>query len=286
MANSAEKIIEANGIDLCTQAFGNPADPAILLIHGASASMLWWEEALCERIASGGRYVIRFDNRDTGRSVSYPPGRPGYTLADMADDAIGILTALGIDRAHLVGRSMAGGIALLAAERYPDRVASLTLVSTSPGGPDLPPMSKEFTDYVDAGGPDPADPAAVVEFIVGLLRIYAGGSPHYDEAGVRALAARDVARTRDLASCLTNHFVIDFGALTGLRLDEITIRTLVVHGAQDPVFPLAHGEALCRLLPQAELLIMPRTGHELPPSLWDTVVPALLHHTSQTSAPH
>jgi pimeloyl-ACP methyl ester carboxylesterase len=103
-----ERIIEANGVPLCVETTGDPGDPAVLLIHGASASLLWWDRELCERIAGGGRFVIRYDSRDTGRSVSYPPGRPGYRLTDLADDAIGILDALGVHRAHLVGRSMGG----------------------------------------------------------------------------------------------------------------------------------------------------------------------------------
>jgi pimeloyl-ACP methyl ester carboxylesterase len=233
------------------ETFGDAADPAILLIHGASASMLWWEQELCERIAAGGRYVIRFDNRDTGRSVSYPPGRPEYSLADMADDAVGILDALGVGRAHFVGRSMAGGIVTLAAMHHPDRVASLTLVTTTTGGAGLAPMSEEVISYSSSGGPDPSDPAAVVEFIVGLTRVYSGGSPYYDESAMRALAERDLARTANIASCLTNHFLIDFSE--SVRFDDIQAPTLVVHGDSDPVFPLGHGEALRAAIPGADL---------------------------------
>jgi pimeloyl-ACP methyl ester carboxylesterase len=279
--SNGERILVANGVDLCVETFGDASDPAILLIHGASASMLWWEEELCERIAASGRYVIRFDNRDTGRSVSYPAGRPEYTLRDMADDAVGILDALGIGRAHLVGRSMAGAIATLAAMHHPSRVASLALVTTTPGGTDLPPMSEEVIRYTASGGPDPSDPAAVVEFIVGLMSVYSG-SPYYDEAAVRALAERDVARSGNIASCLTNHFVIDVGEPAGDGLGEIAAPTLVVHGELDPVFPLAHGRALQQRIPGAELLIMERAGHELPPPVWDVFVPALVRHTADT----
>src|SRR6185503_1434582 len=173
-------------------------------------SMLWWEEALCGRIAAGGRYVIRCDNRDTGRSSAWPPGRPGYGIGDMAGDAIGILDALGVTRAHVVGRSMAGAIAPLVAARDPGRVASLTLVSTTPGDPGLSPMADAVVRYTAGPGPDPTDPAAVVAFIVGLMRAYAGGSPHFDEAATRALAERDVARTASIASCLANHFLVAF----------------------------------------------------------------------------
>jgi pimeloyl-ACP methyl ester carboxylesterase len=278
--SNGEQIIQANGVDLCVETFGDPANPAILLIHGASASMLWWEEALCARIATAGRYVIRFDNRDTGRSVSYPPGRPEYSLADMADDAVGILDTLDIDRAHLVGRSMAGGIVTIAALGHPDRVASLTLISTTSGGDDLPPVSEEVTTYGGSGGPDPDDSVAVVEFIVGLTRVYAGGSPYYDENAMRSLVERDLARTRNVASCLTNHFVIDLGSPTGRGLDEIDTPTLVVHGELDPVFPLGHGRALQRQIPGAELLILEKTGHDVPPPVWNVFVPKLVQHTA------
>jgi pimeloyl-ACP methyl ester carboxylesterase len=278
--SNGEVIIEANGVDLCVETFGDAAEPAILLIHGACASMLWWEEELCERIAAGGRYVIRFDNRDTGRSVSYPPGRPEYSLRDMVDDAVGILDALGIDRAHFVGRSMAGAIVTLAAQHHADRVASLSLVSTTPGGAGLPPMSEEFTRYVGSGGPDPSDSAAVVEFVVGLMQVYSGGSPYYDERAMRTVAEQDVARARNIASCLTNHFVIDTGEPIGRRRIEFDAPTLVVHGERDPVFPLGHGQALQKQIPGAELLILERTGHELPPPLWGLFVRALIKHTS------
>ncbi len=275
---SGERIIEANGVDLCVETFGAAADPAILLIHGASASMLWWEEELCERIAAAGRYVIRFDNRDTGRSVSYPPGRPGYSLRDMVDDAAGILDTLGVGRAHFVGRSMAGAIAAAAAMRYAGRTASLTLVCTTPGGAGLPPMSAEFIRYTSSGNPDASDRPAVVEFVVGLMKEYSGGSPYYDEHAMRSLAERDVARTANIASCLTNHFVIDFDE--EVRFGEIHAPTLVVHGERDPVFPLPHGQALQQQIPGAELLIMDRAGHELPPPLWDVFVPKMVEHTS------
>ncbi len=275
---NGEKLIEANGVDLCVETFGDAADPAILLIHGASASMLWWEQELCERIAAAGRHVIRFDNRDTGRSVSYPPGQPEYTLRDMADDAVGILDALGIGRAHFVGRSMAGAIAILAAQHHPGRVASLTLVCTTPGGAGLPPMSEQFIRYTSSGGPDPSDPAAVVEFIVGLMKAYSGPSPYYDQTAIRALAEQDVARTASIASCLTNHFVIDTSGT--IELSQIHAPTLIVHGGRDPVFPLGHGQALQKEIPGATLLIMDEAGHELPPPVWDLFVPALAKHTA------
>ncbi|MFC4946858.1 alpha/beta fold hydrolase [Pseudonocardia sp. GCM10023141] len=268
--------MDVNGVEICVETFGAVTDPAVLLVHGASASMLWWEDELCARVAAAGRYVIRFDNRDTGRSVSYPPGHPGYTLRDLTDDAVGVLDALGIERAHLVGRSMAGAIVAQAAVCHSQRVASLTIVSSTPGGADLPGMSAEFLGYVGGPGPDPTDRSAVVDFIVGLMRVYSG-SPHFDEAAMRELAVRDVDRTVDIAACLTNHFVMDFGAPLDIGL--VAVPTLVVHGDRDPVFPLPHGEALRAAIPGADLLVLAGTGHELPPPVWDVFVPRLIGHT-------
>lgn len=275
----SERIVEANGVPLCVDTFGDPADPAILLIHGACASLLWWDRDLCERLAAGGRYVIRYDNRDTGRSISYPPGRPGYTLRDLADDAIGLLDVLGIERAHVVGRSMSGAIALILGVDHPDRVASLTFVSTTTGDDGLPPMTPDFL-AATADPPDPADRPAVVRFIVGLMRAYAGGSPHFDEPTTRAVAEHDVARTANLAAALTHHFLLDMSGPVAGGFADLTAPALVVHGDRDPVWPLPHGRALQAAIPGAELLVLPDTGHELPRPLHDRIVAALLRHTA------
>ncbi len=143
----AERTIEANGVQLCAEPFGDTAHPPILLIMGIGASMPWWEEDFCRMLAAGGRYVIRYDHRDTGRSVTYEPGRPGYTGTDLTADAVGVLDGFGISAAHLVGVSAGGGIAQEVALDSADRVLSLTLISTSPvtsGGRDLPPPTAEF----------------------------------------------------------------------------------------------------------------------------------------------
>src|SRR3954447_10682956 len=126
-----ERLVEANGVELCTEPFGDSADSPILLVMGIGASMLWWEEGFCRMLADGGRCVIRYDHRDTGRSVTDPPGRPGYMGADLTADAVGVLDAYGIAAAHLVGVSAGGAIAQELALYCPDRVRSLTLVSTS-----------------------------------------------------------------------------------------------------------------------------------------------------------
>jgi pimeloyl-ACP methyl ester carboxylesterase len=276
--SNGERLVAVNGVELCVETFGAPTHPAILFIDGAGASMLWWGTGLCERLAGQNRFVIRYDHRDTGRSASWPPGRPDYSFTDLTGDALGILDVLGIGRAHVVCRSWAGGIGLIAAVDHPERVASLTLVSTSTGEPGLPPPAPSLAAQTPAS-PDPSDRAAVEDYLVAIARVYAGGSPHFDETATRALVERDVARTRDLAASLTNHYAIDFDGPAGGGFANIDVPTLVVHGDRDPVFPLPHAEALRDTIRGAELLVLPDVGHELPRPVWDVFVAALIRHT-------
>jgi pimeloyl-ACP methyl ester carboxylesterase len=278
---NVERIVRANGVDLCLQTFGDPTDPAIFLLMGASASMVWWEDDFCERLAAGSRLLVRHDTRGTGRSIAYEPDAPAYTLRDLAGDAVGLLDALGLARAHLVGFSTGGAVAQLVALEHPERVASLTLISTSPGGPDLPAMSEQYLARIEAAVvPDWSDRAAVVNYVVELWRAGASGSRPFDEGATRELAGRDVDRSVSIASSMTNHFVDDGGVPRRARLGEIGAPTLVIHGAEDPVFPLDHGRALAKEIPGARLLTLEQTGHELPRATWGTVVPAILRHTS------
>jgi pimeloyl-ACP methyl ester carboxylesterase len=275
-SSRGEQLLQVNGVELGVETYGDPADPAILLVAGGSASMLWWDAELCERIAAGGRYVVRYDHRDTGRSTSYPPGEPGYSYADLALDALGLLDALGIERVHLVCQSMFGGIGLIAGVDHPDRVASLTFVSTSTGEPGLPPPTGFAGMPAD---PDPDDPASVVDHVLGWAKWGAGGSPYFDEPATRALVERDVARARSYRSTLVNHDVIASEEPSREGIGDIAAPTLVVHGDHDPLLPLPHGEALRDAIPGAELLVLEGAGHDLPRPLWDVFVPALLRHT-------
>jgi pimeloyl-ACP methyl ester carboxylesterase len=268
------------------QTFGEAAAPAILLIAGAASSMDWWDEDLCKRLAAGPRLVIRYDLRDTGQSVSYPAGAPGYNGGDLVADAVGILDELGIARAHAVGISMGGGIAQALALDYPARVASLTLLSTSPGGPGLPPMSEELASHFDKPAPPPdwSDREAVIDYIVEDARPYAG-SHGLDEERVRALATTIVDRTRNIEAGYTNHFLLEGGEPLRPRLGKIAAPTLVVHGTKDPLFPYAHAEALAAEIPGARLMPLAGVGHEMPPPpTWDELVAAILDHTRPRKA--
>ncbi|WP_433262859.1 alpha/beta fold hydrolase [Actinosynnema sp. CS-041913] len=279
-----EQILRANGVDLCVETFGSSDDPAVLLIMGSTGSMDLWEDDFCARLAAHGRFVIRYDHRDTGRSVAYPPGEPGYTFPDLTADAVGVLDALDVDRAHVVGISMGGGIAQLLTLEHPDRVLTLTLMATGPAGPgdpSLPPMDPALLAHFAAGGtpePDWTSRDAVVDYLVAANRPFQGPRP-VDEAAARTLAGRVFDRSPHLASS-GNHFKMSVGESWRARLGEIKAPTLVVHGDVDPLMPLRHGEALVAEIPGAQLLVLPDTGHEFPAGVWDLFIERWVRHTA------
>ena len=280
------RIVEANGIDLCVETFGDPADPAILLIHGAGSTMLSWDAGLCARLAAGSRFVVRYDSRGAGRSEPHGPGMPPYSIRDLVADAVGLLDALGVQQTHILGMSLGGGIAQLLALDHPDRVASVILASTTPGGPghgqpDLPgPAEGLFAD--EPPEPDWSDRDAVIGYLVEAERPYAARSRPYDEAAMRVLAGRVFDHSADLERSLTSPVELDMGDPWRERLGEVGVPALVIHGTEDPLFPLAHGRTLADELPGAELLVLEQTGHEyFPPVTWEVVLPALLRHTAR-----
>jgi len=291
----SEEMVQANGVRLYAESFGEPDDPALLLIGN---SMLEWDAQLCERLAAGGRRVVRYDLRDTGRSATVDPAKPAYTFRDLAADAAALLDALGLESAHLAGRGPGGWIAQLLALDHPGRVRTLTLVGTrptSPGkaDPDLPDHDPEMMTALFSGPqPDWTDRASVADAAVGAGRAYAG-SGGFDEQAARRQAEAAFDRT---ASALPDG--VDLGAaqracLRGFqfaamksggrwreRLGEIAVPTLVVHGQDDPFFPIGNGEALANEIPGARLLRLPGVGQELPPRVWDEFAEALLAHTA------
>ena len=277
-----ERPINSDAATICTQAFGSPGDPAVLLIMGLMASMLWWPEAFCERLAGAGRFVIRYDNRDSGRSTSYEPGQPGYSIDDMARDAVAVLDGYGIERAHVVGMSLGGMIAQLVALDYPERVASLTAISTTPIGdvgrelPDSEPAylehSAQFEDL------DWSDPQALEEMVVRDAEALSGSRHPFDEAATRAFVKADLARTANPQS-LVNHMLAGGGAEPERTASDIATPLLVVHGSADPLFPLPHGTALAEAVPAATLVTVDGGGHELHERDWDQIVDAIVAHT-------
>jgi pimeloyl-ACP methyl ester carboxylesterase len=277
----AERMIEVNGVELCTESFGDPSDPGVLLVMGVGASMLWWEEGFCKLLAAG-RFVIRYDHRDTGRSVTYEPGRPLYTGADLVADAVRVLDAYGIAAAHVVGVSAGGAFAQLLAIGYPDRLLSLTLISTSPATAEersLPSPTERFDAFVSSGEVDWSERRSAIEYMVGYQRMLAGGARPFDEAAWRQLVRRDVERSHDIAAS-QNHTLIPEGDVPSGALSSIAAPTLVIHGTADPMFPLAHGRALAEEIPGANLLTLEGAGHGIERADWECVCHAILAHTT------
>lgn len=283
-----EKLITANGADLCTETFGDPADVPVLLIGN---TMLTWPDALCERLAALRRFVVRYDLRGTGRSPAGDPEAPSYTLRDLVADAAALLDALGLPSAHVVGAGPGGWIAQLLALDHPGRVATLTLISTrptapGPADPDLPDHAPELMQhFMNRPRVDWTDRESVVAAQVGNARRMGGRDFDEDEARADIERVHDRTLPSDGATHRVDQMGVQFAALDcgprwRERLPGITAPTLVVHGEDDPFFPVGNAEALAAEIPKAELLVLPRTGGGLPRRTWDTVVPALLRHTS------
>ncbi|WP_329094301.1 alpha/beta fold hydrolase [Actinomadura citrea] len=286
-----EKLIKANGVDLCAETFGDPSDPPILLIGN---TMLTWPDDLCERLAALRRFAVRYDQRDTGRSESHDPEAPRYTLRDLVADAAGVLDAFRLPIAHVAGFGVGGWIAQLLALGHPARVTTLTLIATRPTAPgpadaDLPEHAPELmARFMKPPKVDWTDRESVVAFQVENARHMSG--PSFDEAEVRAgveriwdrtvITGADPGKAHRANQMGTVFAALDAGDRWRERLPEITAPTLVVHGEDDPFFPLGNGRALAAEIPSAELLVLPGTGNELPRRTWDTVVPALLRHTT------
>jgi pimeloyl-ACP methyl ester carboxylesterase len=280
--------VPVGSVVLCVETFGSSADPAIMLIAGTSGPMDAWDAEFCGQLADGGRHVIRYDSRDTGGSTSYPPGEPPYGFDDFVSDAIGVLAVLGVAAVHLAGGSLGGAVCRAIALRQPERVRSLTLISSTPRGPgdpqdrDLPPPTAEFMEFVSTERPEPdwGDRDAYVDNYVVWDRVFAGPE-YFDEDDSRDYAGRVFDRTVDIHAASVNHAASDPGTtLIRSRHAEITAPTLIIHGTADPLLPFGHAEALAREIAGARLLALDGVGHQLlPRAVWPTVVSAMLDHT-------
>ncbi len=283
------RMIECDGTEIYTEAFGDHRNPGILLIMGSGASMDWWATEFCQRLASWDHYVVRYDHRDTGRSSTYQVGAPPYDFGDLVNDAIAVLESFGLERAHLVGMSMGGAIAQMLALDHPARVESLTLIASSPvdlepAEPELPSMSPEAMAGFARAEPDWDDSEAVVEHLLALAQISASPHRRFEREEFRAHATYVVEHSRDIAASLTNHNRLATGPAPSRQLAELCLPTLVLHGRDDPVLPFEHGLALSRRIPGARLVALEQTGHELPRSSWERAVPEIIGLTASVGA--
>lgn len=289
--------VQTNGIEIEYESFGAPDAEAMLLISGMGVQLTRWDASFCQALAARGYRVIRFDNRDAGLSTRFDHApapdmaalgaalargeRPAvpYTLHDMARDAIGLLDALGIACAHVAGRSMGGMIGQLMAAGYPRRVRSLTPIMSSTGNPALPPPTPEALAMLLRRPPDPwSDEAGYLDHSVALAQTI--GSPGYpfDAAAWRARSLADLRRACNPAG--PGRHVAAIMATGDIRpaIRAITAPTLVIHGAQDPVFPPACGQDIAAGIPGAQFMMIEGMGHDLPPQLDEQVIGAMVRH--------
>jgi len=282
-------IVSLNGAQLAYQQFGLDESSAIVLVAGNASSMDWWDEGFCEQLAagdtaSGPRRVIRYDFRDTGQSETVAPGAAQYSGGDLINDLIALIDHLHASPAHVVGLSMGGALVQQLALVRPEILGSITLMSTTPIGDvttTLPPPTDELAASWVNPPPDVdwADVDSVGAAAVDSEQLYSGSIP-VDASRIRRIAAIARARTTSPLSA-NNHSSLSEGP--GLRTDitSISVPTLVVHGSEDPLFPLAHGEMIAELIPGARLVVVSGLGHQFPPPpVWPQIVDEILRHTT------
>jgi len=291
-----EAMAKVGDLDICYESFGSPEDPAMLLVMGLGTQMLGWPEPFCEQLAGRGFFVIRYDNRDSGRSTHFKGRKPPtikqlllrdksaahYTLADMAQDGIGLLDHLGIERAHVAGVSMGGMIAQVMAARHPDRVLSLASIMSNTGHrwKGMPGL-RAYPIFMRR----PADNReGAIESTLSTFRLI--GSPDFplDEEELRRIAQLSYERgynpagtARQLAAILAS----------GDRVQElrgITAPTVVIHGTRDLMVRPSGGRETAKAIPGARLVEIEGMGHDLPRGVWERIVDAIVSNTERVDA--
>jgi pimeloyl-ACP methyl ester carboxylesterase len=263
---------KSNGIELEYDTFGDPAGAPLLLIGGLGTQLITWDEEFCELLASRGFHVIRFDNRDAGLST-WMAGNDGYTLDEMAADAVGLLDALGIRAAHLVGASMGGFIAQLVALDHPDRVLTLTSMISGPNGEDQVQPTPEAMALLMS--PVPATREERIDLGVHSKKQLLGPADPFDAGYERARVEMAVDRAYHPAG-----FVRQVQAITSApsrlpRLSSLRVPTLVLHGDADILVPVENGRRVAAAIPGARFLEIPGMGHDIPKRVWPQVVDAI-----------
>jgi len=292
--------LRANGIRIEYDTFGDRGADPLLLIMGLGGQLTLWDEDFCEGLARGGHFVVRYDNRDVGLSTKFDAaGMPNvlemmqraasgqapeaaYTLHDMADDAAGVLDALEIGAAHVVGASMGGMIAQTFAIRHRARVRTLVSIMSSTGNPELPPARPEAMAVLmreRAGSREEA-----IEAAVEAGRILTGPGFPFDEERVRERAARNYDRSfypegiaRQLAAIIASGSRVE-------ALADVSAPTLVVHGDADPLVSIEGGHDTARAIPGAEMLVIEGMGHDMPVGVFPRLVAAIHGHTKKARA--
>jgi pimeloyl-ACP methyl ester carboxylesterase len=281
----------ANGIQIEYETTGDPHGRPLLLIIGLADQLIHWDDSVCADLVRRGHYVIRFDNRDSGLSTKCDGPAPAplrgrktppiYSLDDMADDTIGLLDALGIDKAHLCGASMGGMVAQCAAVRYPSRCLSLTSIYSTSGNRSLPPPDPEVMGLLLT--PAPRDREGYVEYMVLFIRMTTGKGFAFDDAYAREISQR--AYDRSFCPEGTTRQLRAIATQTDRRraLADLTVPTLVVQGTDDPLVAVEAGKDLADVIPGARLLLIEGMGHDLAcGGAWPVIVEAVAAHTLKT----
>ena len=291
----------ANGIELCYDTFGDAGSPPLLLIMGLASQMIAWPDEFCAQLAARGYRVIRFDNRDIGLSTRFDSagvpnitaafaaamqGKPveaPYRLSDMAADAFGLLDALDIDRAHVVGASMGGAIAQTMAIEHPERLRTLTSIMATTGEPGLPPPTPEAMAVLFKA------PATTLEDYIESYaqswKVLRGGSFPEDEALDRERAERLHERGLNPPGVARQMAAILASGSRKKALASVRVATLVLHGDADPLVPLACGVDTAESIPGARLVVIPGMGHALPISCWERIIDAIAAHAVDPPSP-
>ena len=283
MGVSVARAVGPAGIDIAYESFGDPRASPALLLMGLGTQMLGWPDGFCEALAGHGVYVIRFDNRDIGLSthlVDAPPpdvraaltgdtSSASYRLSDMAADTIGLLDALGLDSAHLVGASMGGMIAQTAAIEYPRRVRSLTSIMSSTGNPSVGQATSRALSALLS--PPGATRAEAIDRTVSIVRVI--GSPGFDldEEDLRRRTGLAYDRSNDPIGVGRQLVAIAASGDRTAALRSLSVPALVMHGADDPLVDVSGGRATADAIPGAELVVYDGMGHHLSPGLWSEI---------------
>jgi pimeloyl-ACP methyl ester carboxylesterase len=287
--------VDSNGLQIEYETFGKPDSPALLLIIGLADQLIDWDENLCKQIAQRGHYVIRFDNRDTGLSTKIDDAgvpdimktiealmtgesvNPPYTLEDMADDAVGLLDALAIEKAHICGMSMGGMIAQTVALNYPERVLSLISIYSSTGDPEEPQPKPEAMEVLLA--PPPAEREAYIEFRMKFFNTISGPGFPYDQEWLRNHVAQEYDRSFCPQGAARQIMAILTQKSRKPALASLSMPTLVIHGNDDPLVRVECGKNTASAIPGAKMMIIDGMGHDLPHGgAWPQIVDAIVDH--------
>jgi len=289
--------VPANGIQLCYETFGDPANPPMVLIMGLAAQMIIWDDEFCTQLAARGFWVVRFDNRDIGMSTRFPKARTPrlaelmlaqatrikfrvpYTLRDMAADTIGLMDALGIRSAHVVGASMGGFIAQELAILYPSRLRSMTSIMSSTGDPKLPgPTPRALAVLAKKV---PLDREGYIREYVHTWSVLAGDHFPFNAERTARQGAASYDRGINPAGVARQMLAIIASGNRRKALRNVKVPTLVIHGTADPMVPDDGGRDTALTIPGARLLLIEGMGHSFPREVWPRIIDAIAKHAEE-----